>query len=144
MICISESFFLWKFKLHDMWRSITVFSLISAPGAFEIEKWHCHSTLQLAPPFDINVNCYLTFFTMNITWNIRIIRWSTLKWYGYDIFCLFSMKTLKKHWKGTKKFKIFDNLPFLLPIYQQSGEEKRGGGVNWKGGDKWRKYGKSM
>ena len=52
----------------------TVFSLISAPGAFEIEKWHCHFTLQLAPPFDINVHCYLTFFTMNTTWNIRIIR----------------------------------------------------------------------
>ena len=35
--------------------------------------------------------------------------------------------------KALKKIKIFDNLPFLLPIYQQSREEKRGGGVNWKG-----------
>ena len=31
----------------------TVFSLISAPGAFEIEKIYCHSTLQLTPPFDL-------------------------------------------------------------------------------------------
>ena len=31
--------------------------------------------------------------------------------------------------KALKKIKIFDNLPFLLPIYQQSREEKRGGAL---------------
>ena len=51
-----------RFKV--VWKEMrlnTVFSLISAPGAFEIEKWHCHSTLQLAPLFDTNVHYYLTF-----------------------------------------------------------------------------------
>ena len=43
--------------------------------------------------------------------------------------------------KALKKIKIFDNLPFLLPIYQQSREEKRGGALIGGGGDKWRKYG---
>ena len=32
---------------------ITVFSLISAPGAFAIEKISCPFSLQLAPPFEL-------------------------------------------------------------------------------------------
>ena len=48
-----------------------------------------------------------------------------------------------KHWRSTekalKKSKSLTICPFFFP-YINNPEKKKGGGVNWRGGDKWRKY----
>ena len=77
---------------------ITVFFLISAPGAFEIRKWHCHFTLQLAPPFNLKICSHLVVFPMNASWNFRISRKSNIKRYFLRKHCKKALKkkTLKK------------------------------------------------
>ena len=55
--------FQWSFNPN------TVYFLISALGAYEIEKRYCLFALQLEPPYDLFALSYLMLFTMNVILN---------------------------------------------------------------------------
>ena len=62
--------------------------------------------------------------------------------YQSDIFCLFSNQSLIIDTEISKIISLSMVIHFFIfPQIIVLGSKKRGGGVNWRGGDKWKKYG---